>query len=80
MHALQDCASGKVLKVKGIVGKRRLVVLIDNSSTHSFLGEETATALQCELQETPPMYVLIANGSRMVSQLKCKEFEWVMNG
>ena len=49
MHALQGHASGKVLKVKGIVGKNALVVLIDSGSTHSFLDEETTTALQCPL-------------------------------
>ena len=56
------------------------MVLIDSGSAYSFIDEETTTALQCELQETPSLYVLIANGSQMVSQLKCKEFEWVMSG
>lgn len=80
MHTLQGQASGKVLKVKGLVGKRALVVFIDSGSTHSFLNEETTTALQCPLQETTPLSVLIANGSRMVSQSKCVGFRWMMNG
>jgi len=45
MHALQGCASSKVLKVRGMVGKRKLVVLIDSGSSHSFLDEEMATTL-----------------------------------
>jgi len=40
MHALQGHASGKVLKVRGIVRKRSLVVLIDSGSTHNFLDKE----------------------------------------
>ena len=74
MCALQGCASGRVLNVKGIMGKRKLVVLINSDRTHSFLDKETATILQCEIWERPPLSMLIANRSRMVSQYKCKEF------
>lgn len=72
MHALQGQAAGRVIKVKGLVRKRNLVVMIDSGSTHSFLDETTANNLQCDLQETP-FSVLIANGTKMVSQLRCMD-------
>lgn len=49
MHALQGHASGRVLKVRGTMAKRNLVVLIDSGSTYSFLDEETASVLQCAM-------------------------------
>ena len=44
MHALQGCPMGIILKVKGLVGKK-VVILNDSGSTHSFLDEETAIDL-----------------------------------
>ena len=79
MHALQGQASGRVLKVNRVVGKRKLAMPIDRGNTHSFLDEKTTTILQCNLEETPPLSVLIANGSRMMSQFKCARFKWMMN-
>lgn len=39
LHALEGHPSKKVIKIKGAVGKKKLVVLIDSRSTHSFLDE-----------------------------------------
>ena len=80
MHALQGQAADRVIKVKGLVRKRSIVVLIDSGNTHSFLDKTTAHSLQCNLQETPLLSMLIANGTKMVSQLKCREFKWLMSG
>jgi len=57
-----------------------LVVLINSGNTNSFLGEETTSALQCEMLETTLLLIMIANGCRMVSYYKCKEFRWMMEG
>ena len=64
MHALRGQAAGRVIKVKGLVRKRSIVVLIDSDNTHSFLDKITAHSLQCNLQEMPHLSVLIANGTR----------------
>lgn len=45
MHALQGCPMGKIIKAKGWVGKKKLMILTDSGSTHSFLNEETALDL-----------------------------------
>jgi len=55
-------------------------VLIDSGSTHSFLDETIANCLQCDLQETPPLSILIADGTRMVSHCRCVCFKWLMSG
>jgi len=55
-------------------------VLIDSGSAHSFLDETTANSLQCDLQETHPLSILITDGARMVSHRRCVGFKWLMSG
>lgn len=43
----RGCPSVKIVKVKGSVGKKRVMILINNGSTHNFLDEDTALNLQC---------------------------------
>ena len=77
-HALKGCPTGKIIKVKGMAGKRSLMVLIDSGSTHSFLDEATAKALKCKVTATFPLSVTVANGSKMYSKYKCIDFKWMM--
>ena len=64
-HALKGSPMGQIIKVKGQVGKTRLMVLIDNGSTHSFISETTAKSLKWPLTSTTPLSLTVANGSRM---------------
>lgn len=79
-HALKGGPTGKIIKVKGLAGKRRLTVLIDGGSTHSFLNEATARDLKCKLTATTPLSVTVANGNKMHSHYKCADFKWLMQG
>ena len=66
------------VKVKAQDGRRKLMVLKDSGSTHSFLSKATATDLQCELVATTPLCVTVANGNRMFSHYQCADFQWLM--
>lgn len=76
----QGCPLGKIIKVKGQHGKRKLIVLIDCGSTHSFLNEAIAKELNSPTSATFPLAVTVANGSKMFIKLKCPSFTWVMQG
>ncbi|XP_052198354.1 uncharacterized protein LOC127805643 [Diospyros lotus] len=80
LHALQGCPSGKIIKVKGNYRKRRLIILMDSGSTHSFLDEATAMELQCPTLAIFPLSVTVANGNKMISRYKCQNFQWKMQG
>ena len=56
------------------------MILINSGSAHSFLDEDTALKLQCPMQATLPLAVIVANGSKMVSRFKCPNFKWMMQG
>ncbi|XP_052201138.1 uncharacterized protein LOC127807380 [Diospyros lotus] len=79
-HALKGGSTGRIIQVKGQVGKKRLAVLIDSGSTHSFLNKAIAVDLNCKMTETVPLSVTVANGNKMYSHHKCYNFNWVMQG
>lgn len=58
--------------------EKEFSVLIDGGSTHSFLDVNTATKLKCELIETKPMRVMVANGNHLISKYECSGFKWRM--
>jgi len=62
-HALRGLANSKIIKVEGKVQDYKLMILIDNGSTHSFLDEGTARKLNCKLIGTQPLAVTVTNGS-----------------
>jgi len=69
-----------VIKIKEVVGRKKLIVLIDSGSTHSFLDENIAKELLCMLQTTIPLSVTVANGNKKISRYKCQGFTWKMQG
>ena len=77
-HALKGGLVGKIIKMEGRVGKRKIMVLINSGSTHNFLNEVTATELGCTLMATTPFLVIVANGSKMYSHYKSVGFKWLM--
>ena len=62
------------------MGKKKLMVLIDSGSIHSFLNEATTTELKCRMTHTTPLSVIVANGHKMYSHCKCVNFKWMMQG
>ena len=80
LHALIGCPSNKIIKVEGQVRDKKLMILIDSGSTHSFLNEKTTKDLGCDLQKTFPLSVTVANGNKVYSKSKCADFSWEMQG
>ena len=56
------------------------MVLFDSGSTHSFIDEGTTKKMCCELSNTQPLSVTVANGSKVLSRLACLVFCWMMHG
>ena len=56
------------------------MILIGSESIHSFLDEDTSINLQCPMQATLPLSVIVTNGSKMVNRFKCPDFKWIMQG
>ena len=62
IYALKGVANNKIIKITGQAKGSNLTILIDSGSTHSFIDENTARRLKCQLMGTPPLSVTVANG------------------
>ncbi|XP_047320441.1 uncharacterized protein LOC124924445 [Impatiens glandulifera] len=76
MYALNGSANNDTLKILGQLKKRKITILIDSGSTHSFIDEGTTSQLGCVLKETMPMGVTIAGGGRIFSRFLCTNLAW----
>ncbi|KAF3952555.1 hypothetical protein CMV_021899, partial [Castanea mollissima] len=65
LHAIAGCSSPRTMQVKAKIGKRELVVLIDNGSTHNFMSHSLGLAVM----PITEFNVKVANGESLV----CKE-------
>lgn len=50
VHAIEGAHSNQT--ITGYIGKKEFSILIDGGSTHSFLDEQTAVRLNCQLVKT----------------------------
>ncbi|XP_052171653.1 uncharacterized protein LOC127787633 [Diospyros lotus] len=80
LHAIKGMTGSKIIKVEGRAQDSTLMVLIDSGSTHSFIDEGIARKLKCELSNTQPLAVTVANGSKVLSRSACLGFCWMMQG
>lgn len=54
------------MRLQGEVTQHKISILVNSGSTLSFISENTAQALSCELEAVKPLLVRVANGSKMV--------------
>ncbi|XP_026441802.1 uncharacterized protein LOC113340978 [Papaver somniferum] len=80
VHALAGNISQSTIKIKGQVKTQGLTILVDNGSTHSFLDPSAAKRSGCTILPTQTLQVTVADGNKLLSQAKCPEFTWVMQG
>lgn len=76
VHAIEGVYSNQTITLTGRRGQKEFNILVDGGSTHSFLDEKTASKLRCEVVETAPMQVLVANGNHLISKHECADFKW----
>ncbi|XP_026428616.1 uncharacterized protein LOC113324491 [Papaver somniferum] len=79
LHALTSNNSGETIRIPGLIKKRNISVLIDTSSTHSFIDSDIARQLNCTIEPTASMLVTLANGDRTVSNGICSNLNWFMH-
>ncbi|KAL2230104.1 UNVERIFIED_CONTAM: Transposon Ty3-G Gag-Pol polyprotein [Sesamum indicum] len=80
LHAMKGRFYYRTLRLEGIVGDKEILILIDSGSTHCFIDEKVAGILGCKLEETLPMMVRVADGSKISSHLTCPKFNWEVQG
>lgn len=54
----------KTLKLKGRIGGREVLVLIDSGASHNFINRSLVGELGMEVKETQPYFVSLGDGQR----------------
>jgi hypothetical protein len=83
-NALNGISTPQTLKIEGYIKKKKVIVLIDSSSTHNFIHYKLAKALNCFVYPVPEFQVMIADGGTINCSGKCNKIsltmgEYVMN-
>jgi hypothetical protein len=83
-NALARISTPQALKIEGYIKKKKVIVLIDSSSTHNFIHYKLAKDVNCFVYLAPEFQVMIADGGTINCLGKCNKInitmgEYVMN-
>ncbi|CAN6472899.1 unnamed protein product [Victoria cruziana] len=68
------------MRVKGKMGDKDVVILIDTGATHSFVSTEVAQTSKVRTKEHPVFDVTVGDGTRLQSQYMCPDVELLIQG
>jgi Retroviral aspartyl protease len=54
--------------------------LLDSGSTHSFVDPSVLLGYSCQISQTNPLIVMVANGDKMVTNSKCSALQFSLQG
>lgn len=78
LNAVAGQSTPDYLRVLGTVGKHHITILIDSGSTHTIFNPNTAKLLNCDIELTDPLTVLVADGNKIECNSKCSNLRWMM--
>jgi len=83
-NALGGITTLQTLKIEGYIKKKKVIVLIDSSSTHNFIDCKIVKELNCFLYPAPECQVMVENGGttnffRKYHNIKLTMREFVLN-
>lgn len=79
-NALSGSLKPKTIRIPGQVKRRKVSILIDSGSTHSFIDEKLVKELKYKVEPTQSVTVTVANGDKLHSTATCNPLTWVMQG
>lgn len=80
LHAISGVTSKECMRVRAIVGNHTLLILIDSSSSATFMSKELVERLGLQMQGCTPVKVRVVNGEVMQSDQMVDALEWWSNG
>ncbi|XP_057989135.1 uncharacterized protein LOC131172203 [Hevea brasiliensis] len=76
LNAIEGKLGTETSKVKGQYLNRELLILIDSSSTHSFIDARVARELKLPIVQTFAVPISVADSGKLISDCICFEFPW----
>lgn len=75
LHATLGKTTKTTTKLKGKVGSRYVIILIDSGSTHNFISEDIVAEMSIPVQQSDPFGVPIGNGEIIGCNRICPRVE-----
>jgi hypothetical protein len=80
LHAMSVQPQGKAIQLRALVQNQVMVILVDSSSSHTFLNVALAHKLKVTTTSVPQMIVKVANGQSLPCTTEVKQFAWWIQG
>jgi predicted aspartyl protease len=80
LHAMSGHPQGKAIQLRALVQNQVMVILVDSSSSHTFLNAPLAHKLKVATTLIPQMIVNVANGQSLSCATEVKQFAWWIQG
>jgi Retroviral aspartyl protease/Retrotransposon gag protein len=80
MHTTTNNPKVSTMQFKGFIGHTPVTTLIDSGSTHSFINLIVLKGQICQVADTHPLVVMVANGNQMVIDSKCESLCFSIQG
>ncbi|WVZ22270.1 hypothetical protein V8G54_000814 [Vigna mungo] len=63
----------KTMKLTGLIGEQRVVVLNDSGASHNFISRRVMEELELSMTETPPYVVSLGDGHKRTTSERCEK-------
>jgi hypothetical protein len=73
LHAIIGSNHPNTMRLIGWIGSHKIIVLVDNGSTHNFLDSSVGKKLKVSISKEQRIKVKVANGEEVVSEGKCMQ-------
>jgi Ty3 transposon capsid-like protein len=80
LYATHSHPQMSTMRFKGQVGLKHVYALLDSGSTHSFVDPTVLVDQKCQIMHTNPLIVMVANGSKMVTDFKYSALNFTLQG
>lgn len=80
LRSVYGFSAPRTMKMKGIVGGKEAIVLIDCGATHNFIHQKLADELNLQVAETLNYGIVVGNGKAIRGQGVCKSVMVMLQG
>lgn len=80
INALAGSRSVNTIRLQGTLKGKKIHILIDSGSTHSFIDSKLVKQLGLVAEVVPPLLVSVADGSRIIVDSVCKNLQYQIQG
>lgn len=75
LNSMVGITSKKTMKMRGLIGSREVVILVDSSATCNFISKKLVEELKLPVVETVNFGVAVRNGEVILGSEKCEGVE-----